>query len=160
MNGGILPMLLLGATLGLSLALAPLRGAWAALAAMAAGALLLALVAVPARLSEAIVIGLLLSVIATAALVFVPRRYADRLVIAAGLNAGAWAGALASVSNQRTGLAPALALGLLFVPARWLPLRQYGIIIKVFASWMIAIASLSLFVSMMTTPGYKPDHME
>ena len=32
--------------------------------------------------------------------------------------------------------------------------------VKVAASWMIAVSSLALFVSMMPHPGYVPDHME
>lgn len=160
MNGGILPLLLLGATFGLSLALAPLRTAAIALASMAAAALLLLFVPLSSRLSDTVFTGLWLSMIATAALAFVPRDVADRLMIPAGLNAGAWAGALASLADQRAGLVPALALGLLFLPARWFPLRGYAIVIKVVTSWMIAIASLSMFVSLVPTPGYKPDHME
>lgn len=160
MNSGILPMLLLCATLALSLALAPTRIGWLGLVAMAAGALLMSLLPLPANLSEAIFIGLWLSVVATAVLTYVPRRFADRVMIPAGFNAGAWVGALATVSEMRGSLLPALSLGLLSVPARRFTLHGYHIVIKVIASWMIAIALLSAFVSLMPTPGYKPDHME
>lgn len=160
MNSGILPLLLICATLGLSLALAPQRDAWLGVAAMAASALLLSLMPLSPSLSDTIFIGLWLSIIATAALTYLPRRFADRLTIAAGLNAGAWAGALAAVSDKRGELIIALVLALLFIPARWFTLRGYHIVIKVIASWMIAVASLSMFVSLIPTPGYKPDHME
>ena len=38
--------------------------------------------------------------------------------------------------------------------------KDTGIAVKVAASWMIAISSLALFVSLMPHPGYVPDHME
>ena len=160
MNSGILPMLLLCATLALALALAPARIGWLGLAAMVAGALLMSMVPLPADLSDAIFIGLWLSVVVTAVLTYVPRNFADPVMIPAGLNAGAWVGALASVSDMRGSLLPALAAGLLLIPARRFTLHGYHIVIKVIASWMIAIGLLSTFVSLMPTPGYKPDHME
>lgn len=160
MNGGLLPLLLICVTLGLSLALAPWRMAWFAVAAMTVSALLLSLARLAPDTSDAIFVGLWLSVIVTAVLTYLPRRYADRLMIPAGLNAGAWAGALSAVSDKRGDLILAIGAALLFIPARWFTLRGYHIVIKVVASWMIAIASLSMFVSFMPTPGYKPDHME
>jgi len=160
MNGGILPMVLLCATLALSLALAPARVGWLGLAAMAAGALLMGLMPLPVGWSAAIFVGLWLSVVVTAVLTYVPRRFADRLMIPAGFNAGAWIGALAAVSDMRGSLLLALSPGLLLIPARRFTLHGYHIVIKVIASWMIAIALLSTFVSLMPTPGYKPDHME
>ena len=62
------------------------------------------------------------------------------------------------MNERRLFSAPAKAL--IAIPANWLTQRKLDIIIKVVASWMIAIASLSLFVSLIPTPGYKPDHME
>ena len=60
--------------------------------------------------------------------------------------------------------ATALLIGILplfiSIPARWLARGKFNIAVKVVASWMIAIASLSLFVTLIPTPGYKPDHME
>lgn len=160
MNGGILPLVLICAAFGLSLACVSLRVAGLGLAAMTVAGLMLSLMPIPTSASDIILLGLWLSVIATAALTYAPRRFADRLMIPAGLNAGGWAGALAAVSDMRGGLIVAFAVGLLFIPARWFTLRGYHIAIKVVASWMIAIASLSMFVSFMPTPGYKPDHME
>ena len=160
MNSGILPLLLIFATLGLALALAPQRAALISLAAMAVAALAVSLVPFSSAASDAIFRGLWVSVILTAALTYVPRDPANRLLLPAAINAGCWAGAFAGVSAQRANLLAALALSLLFIPARWFTLRGYHVVIKVVASWMIAIASLSMFVSFMPTPGYKPDHME
>lgn len=160
MNGGILPLLLICATLGLALAFAAPRAAWLGFAGMAAAGVALSLAPFPNSASGIIFTGLWLSVIATAALTFVPRRIANRLIIPAGINAGAWAGSLAGLSDKPGGLFLALTLGLLFIPARWFTMHGHHIVVKVVASWMIAIASLSMFVSFMPTPGYKPDHME
>lgn len=160
MNGGLLPLVLMCATFGLLLAFAARRRAWLGLGAMVAAALLLSLAHLPQSASDAIFVGLWLSIIATAALTFVPPDFVNRLIVPAGLNAGAWAGALATMSDRRGGLILALSSGLLFIPVRWFTMRGYHIVPKVIASWMIAIASLSLFVSLMPTPGYKPDHME
>lgn len=160
MNGGALPLMLICAALGVALAFARLRTALIALGAFAGLAVLLTLAGLARSALDSIFIGLWLSVIATAALTFVPNRHADRLMLPAGLNAAGWAGALAAVSDRRGDLLVASALLLLFIPARWFRLRGHQIVIKVAASWMIAIASLSLFVSLVPTPGYKSDHME
>lgn len=160
MTGGALPLFLLCAALGLALGFGSKRGAWFGFACMVGVAILLASLSLPERLAPPITAGLLLSVIVTAALSYVRSGSADRWLLAAGLNAGGWAGAYASAFDQRAALALALPLGLLFIPGRWFVERDYSIVLKVAASWMIAIASLSIFVSLLPTPGYKPDHME
>lgn len=153
-------MALICATVGLALGLAPLRDAWIGVAAMTISAVLLSRSALPPRCADVIFAGLWISMAATAASTYLPRRLADRVAVVVGLNAGAWAGALASVSDKSGDLSFALLLGLLFIPARWITVYGYHIVIRVIASWLIAIASLSIFVSLMPTPGYKLDHME
>lgn len=160
MNSGPLPMILLCLTLGLALALASRRAGWFGLAGMVATAALVAIVALPQGLTEAVSAGLALSVIATAALCYFPRGSTDRWLLATGVNAGVWTGAYASVSDQRGALLVALPLALVVMLGGWLVSSGYPIVIKVVASWMIAIASLSIFVSLLPTPGYKADHME
>lgn len=81
-------------------------------------------------------------------------------MVLAGTNAGAWIGAEASVGGMADGVLVALSLGLLLTAGRWLSLRDSSIVIKVIASWMIAIATLSMFVSLVPIQGYKPDHMD
>jgi len=76
------------------------------------------------------------------------------------MNAGGWAGALTSLSGMHGALWLALPFSLLCLPGRRIERRGLGIAIKVAASWMIAISSLALFVSLMPHPGYVPDHME
>lgn len=160
MNGGILPLLLICATVGLALSIVGWRDAWLGVSAIALSALLVSFTPFDPGVTKVVFAGLFLSTIFTAALVYVPRRWPRHWAIPIAVNAGGWAGALASLSGMHRALWLALPLCLLFVPGRWFEQRGLGIAIKVAASWMIAIASLSLFVSMMPHPGYVPDHME
>jgi hypothetical protein len=118
------------------------------------------LVPVPETLRFAAMTGLLITVVATAALVFFVSRLPTAGAVAAGINGGVWVGAVASVSANRGALLLALPLGLSFVLQRWLQFRGYAIVMKVLASWLIAIASLAILVSLSPTPGYAPDHMD
>lgn len=160
MTGGILPFLLLFATVGLALSRATRRVAWIALASLLASTGIVTLVPLPTALLEPVFGAVWLSIIGTAALVYLPRPSPDRWAIPVAINAGIWAGALASLSSRQVGLILALSLALLFLPGGWIVDRGYSIVIKVAASWMIAIAALALFVSLTPTPGYKPDHMQ
>ncbi|MGI8931800.1 MAG: hypothetical protein ACR2FK_05420 [Sphingomicrobium sp.] len=160
MNGGILPLLILCATVGLTLSRTTRRVAWIAIAGLAASGLPMSLVPLPVASTGAVFAGLWLSVIAAAVLTYVPRRLTDRWALAVAINGGAWAGALASLSDMRLGLAAALMLGLIFIPGQWIASRSIDFAVKVAASWMIAIASLAMLVSFVPTPGYKPDHMQ
>lgn len=160
MNGGILPLLMMFATVGLALSLVGWRESVLALAAIALSALAVSLFPIPPRSSTIVFAGLFLSTIVTATLLYLPRAWPRPWTIPVALNAGGWAGALASLSEMRSALWLALPLCLLCIVGRWVNQRGLGIGLKVVASWMIAISSLSLFVSMMPHPGYVPDHME
>ena len=159
MNGGLVPLLLLSASIGLMLAFVATRAMIIGLIAFV-GAALLAL-AFPLGMSPNMLFaGLWLSMIAATILVYVPVVRWSFAAIPLCLNAGFWLGSCAALSGDST--APALGLlpALVAIPAKWLTRREFDIAIKVVASWLIAIASLSLFVSLVPTPGYKPDHME
>ena len=159
MNGGLVPLLLLSAAIGLMLAFVPVRSAGLALAAYAAAALLG--LAVSLGLSPGLVFtGVWLSAIAAAVLVYVPAARWSFALFPLSLNAGFWLGASAALAENRAALMIGLLPALVAIPAKWLTQRKFDIVIKVVASWMIAIASLSLFVSLISTPGYKPDHMQ
>lgn len=160
MNGGILPILLICATAGLALSLVGWRNAWLGIAAIVFSALALSRVTIDPAASPIIFSGLFLSTILTAVLVYLPQSWPRRWSIPVAANAGGWAGALASLSGMHAALWLALPLSLLCLPGRMIEQRGLGIAIKVAASWMIAISSLALFVSMMPHPGYVPDHME
>lgn len=160
MNGGILPILLICATVGLALSLVGRRDAWLGVTAIALSALAVSMLNVAPGASSIVLAGLFLSTIFTAVLIYLPRSWPRRWAIPVASNAGAWAGALASLSGMQGGLWLALPLCLLCLPGRWIEHRGMGIAVKVAASWMIAISSLALFVSLTPHPGYVPDHME
>ncbi len=160
MNAGILPMALLSACVGLALSFASIRGAWLSVAALIVIAATVAGISLPGDLGSSVFAGAWLSVIATAALAFLPGGLRDSWAIAAGVNGGAWLGALASLSPQPAELLYILPLALSFLPGQWLTARGHAIAPKVVLSWIVAVASLSFFVSLMPTPGYQPDHME
>ena len=160
MNGGMLPILLICATVGLALSLVGWRDAWLGVAAITFSALVVAMVPINAGASHVIFAGLFLSTILTALLVYLPRAWPRHWAIPVAANAGGWAGALASLSGMQGALWLALPLALLCLPGRLIEQRGLGIAVKVAASWMIAISSLALFVSIMPHPGYVPDHME
>ena len=160
MNGGMLPLLLICTTVGLALSLVGRRDALFGLAALALSALAVSLLKFPPEASMLVFAGLFVSTIVTAVLVYLPRSWPRSWAIPIALNAGGWAGALASLSGMHSRLWLALPLCLLCVPGQWIEQRGLGIAVKVAASWMIAISSLALFVSLMPHPGYVPDHME
>ncbi len=159
MNGGILPIALLFFATGLALALTPGRSAWIGIVAIAVSALAVSTLPIPPSATEVIFIGLWVSIIATAATCYTSRFVDNRWNIVFAINNGIWAGALAATSDMQSGLALAIPIALIALPGQWIAARGFGIALKVVASWVIAIASLAIFVSLTPTPGYKPDHM-
>ncbi len=160
MNGGIIPSLLLCATIGLLLSFTTGRVAWFAVAGMAATAVVFALLTMPQSAATTIFVGIWSTIIAAAVLTYFPPAVAQRWALPLAVAAGAGIGSLATLSGRKSDLMLALPISLLFVPGRWAVARGYGLGHKIAASWMIAIAMLSTFVSMTPTPGYQPDHME
>ena len=159
MNGGIVPLLLIGFTVGLMLAFAPPRETWIALAVLTAAALLS--FALPIGLPETtLFVGLWGSMAIIAATTYFRVARAPAVTLSLSLIAGLCIGTGAAYSKDGGGLALALLFALASFPGKWILARKFDIVVKVVASWMIAIASLSMFVSLMPTPGYKPDHME
>jgi len=160
MNGGIAPSLLLCATIALMLSFTSGRLAWVAVAGMTATAGVIAMVAFPQSLATAVFAGIWATIIAAAAQTYFSPKVAQRWALPLAVVAGVGVGSLASLSGRKSDLFFALPISLLFVPGRWIVARGYGLMIKIVASWMIAIAMLSAFVSLTPTPGYQPDHME
>lgn len=160
MNAGPVPLLLIAAALGLALSFTSLRSALLSIGVFAAAGLATMLIPPAAGLQDWLYGGLLVSTLLTAALVYLPVALPAPAAIAAAINDGVWMGLVASISSQREALALALPLSLLFLPGQWIVRKGYSIGIKVVCSWLIAIAALAIFVSLVPTPGYKPDHME
>ena len=160
MRGGALPPAILCAALGLVLAFVPLRHALVAAAITAAVAIAVFAVGLPAEWIESLFVGCWVSVIACAMLLFQPERWPSGLFLAAAANAGLWAGAVTAVAGGWTDLAVALPFVLLLVPGRQIVARGWAIALKVFASWLTAVAILATMVALTPTPGYVMDHME
>ena len=160
MRGGFLPPAILCAALGIALSFVPLRRAAIAAALMAFAALSLWSLSPSPRWIEPIFVGCWLSVIANALLVHRPERLPPTLFLFAAANAGLWSGSVTAVAGRGSDLAIALPCVLLFLPGRAVVIRGWSIGLKVFASWLTAVAILATMVSLTPTPGYKPDHME
>lgn len=161
MRGGALPPALLFAALGLALAFAPRRILiWAALAA-AVPALLLSFVPFGQQWADPLFLGCWVSVLAAAGAVHLPRGLGPRLAMLLALDVGVWAGAVIGVAGKPVDLAESLPCLLLALPGGWLVATRRPIVVKVFSSWLIAIALLSATLQITTpTPGYVPDHMD
>lgn len=159
MNGGLVPFILIGFSVGLMLAFASNRVAGLALAALA-GAASLTFLATRNMPQDLVFAGLWGSMIAVAGTTFLRIGRWPIVFITLSIIAGFWLGACAAVTSEFPDLIWGTVAAFICFPARWLADHRFDIVIKVVASWMIAIASLSMFVSLMPTPGYKPDHME
>lgn len=159
MNSEALPTLLLGAALALMLSFATRRATIIGLGACAVAAVIVFLVPL-GQPSPLVFVGLWLSVIVTAGTAYLPTSRWVNLTVLLSSNGGFWIGAYAGTTGPARNLVAGLVVALAVIPGKWLLARKFDMIIKVIASWLIAIAALSMFVSLMPTPGYKPDHME
>lgn len=165
MRGGALPPALLCAALGLALAFAPRKavpGSLLALVAVAAAVVFLApRIGSLVAWQEPVFIGCWTSIVLAAAAVHLPRGVGPRLALALAVNSGLWAGAVIAVGGARLDLLKALPWSLLALPGGWVVARRRGVVLKVMASWLIAVAVLAAALPATTrTPGYKPDHMD
>ncbi len=160
MNAGILPLLLLGVTLGLALSVAPRTTALRAWLAAVVTASVMALVGGSAEHVLVLQLGLLISIVVTAGLVYLPPDWVARALLLVGINAGIWLGLVASAGQMRYIVPVAMVVALILIPAQEVGIRGAAIAVKVVASWMIAIGVLAICVTMIPTPGYEEDHME
>ena len=160
MRDGALQAALIFAALAMALSFASPRARFPALVGMAIAALAMMAFQHPRQQADLVhLIGWAVVVLAAACVHWrggLPVRYA--LVLA--LLCGVAAGSVASLSGGARDLAAASPALLLFLPALWLVDRGWGISVKVFSSWLIAIAVLAAALSLTPTPGYAPDHME
>ena len=161
MRGGYLPPLLLCAALGFALSFAPRRMILPCIAAMVVAAMAVSAIGIPIARIDAVFYCLWASVVVTSASVHLPWRVPTALALILAINAGIWSGAVTSVAGARLDLAIALPGVLLCAPGAWLVATNRSIVLKVMASWLIAVAVLAAFIPITTpTPGYMPDHME
>ena len=160
MNAGFVPLALLCTALALALAKTPVK-----LSAMAIFllviAVLLSFAVIPAAHWETpAMLGLWVSAAITALLAYLPRGIKGIWVLLVSVNAGLWLGVVAHSAGKEIGIASALPFALLFLPATWLLERQFGAVVKIAASWIVAVSILAFTVALTPVPGYAPDHME
>ena len=160
MRGGALPPALLCAALGFALAYAPRRLAVAAFAVLVGVSLAASFIAFDPAWADALFLGCWAGVVLSVASIYLPGGYAARLAIPLAVNAGFWSGAVVAVSGTRADLALALPAALICLPAGWLVGGRGALVVKVAASWLVAVAILAAAVPVTPTPGYAPDHME
>lgn len=160
MNAGFLPPALLCAALGLALTKTPVKIATMAIVTLVATALL-SFVVIPADPWEtAAMLALWISAAITAGLAYLPSGVNGVWVFLASINAGLWVGVVAQSAGGGGGMAAAWPLALLFLPAAWLVEKQLGVVVKIAASWIVAVSILAGMVAISPVPGYEPDHME
>ncbi len=161
MRGGALPPALLCAALGFALAFAPRRALLPALLALVAMAAPIAWLELNPTWKDAAFDGCWVSVILAAASVHLPRGVGARLALLLGANTGFWAGAVIALAGHPLDLVKSLPCALLCLPGAWLVGRRHTIVLKVAASWLIAISLLVASLPILTpTPGYVADHMD
>lgn len=159
MRDALLPAALMVLALALTLSLTGRRTAREVTILMLSAGLLSALM--PPILSEDIVfIGAGLSTILAAGGVYLRQLRQPWPIRLIAVNTGLWAGTLLSLAPLEPGSLLILTLGLLYLPGRFIRRRWGTITFKIAASWLIAIAALSLGLNFVPTPGYVPDHME
>lgn len=161
MRGGALPPALLCAAVGLALAFAPRRAWLPSLVTVTGTTIVLAALPIPREWLEGVFLGCWASVAATAATVHLPRGPTASGAVGLSLNAGLWSGAEVALAGSRLDIAKALVCVLLFVPAAFIVDWRAPIIVKVVASWLIAVAILAATLQFLpVTPGYLPDHLD
>ncbi|HUA24993.1 MAG TPA: hypothetical protein VMA54_12795 [Steroidobacteraceae bacterium] len=120
-----------------------------------------ALAPVPAAWSDGVFLGCWMSIVASAAIVHRRRALKNGVALALSLNAGVWSGAVIALSPSRMNLLEALPAALCAWPAAWVRRQGQAIVLKVLASWLIAIAVLGATLQFLpVTPGYLPDHVD
>jgi hypothetical protein len=161
MRAGVAPAALLFMALGLALAFAPRSVRAPSLFVLCAASGAFAFLPPPQAWLERAFLGCWLSVIATAATVYLAREMSLLAAVGLSLNAGIWASAVISLSGSRLDLLKALPCLLIVLPASWVVRRHAAIPVQVVSSWVIAVAVLAITLQLLpVTPGYLPDHME
>jgi hypothetical protein len=147
--------------LGLALAFSP-RRAWVPnIALLAVGATAIAFAGVPQGWVEGIFVGCWISIVATAAAVHAPAGLSVPAAVALSVNAGIWVGAVSALSGPGFNLVKTLPCVLALLPAASIIARRAPIVVKVVASWLVAVAVLAGTLQLLpVTPGYLPDHLE
>jgi hypothetical protein len=158
---GVLPAALLCLALGLALGFSSRRAWLLSIALLVASAIAIVLMTIPSSWAEGVFMGCWVSIVATAAAVHVPRGLSTSAAGALSVNAGTWVGGVTALSGPRFNLVMSLPCVLALIPAACLIGSRRPVVIKVVASWLVAVAILAATLQLLpVTPGYLPDHLE
>lgn len=160
MRTAVLPDALLAAAIGMALSYASPKVARQAAGLMVVIGVAMAFAPIAGVNDDLAFAGCWISLIAAAASVHIPNGAPPWVLHILAVNAGIWAGLITHVEGGASALVMALPLVLLFIPGQMIVKRNWGIVIKVACSWLIAIAALELGLMFVPTPGYVPDHMD
>lgn len=151
---------LLALATGLALGFTSLRRIALGVAAFLASLVFAVVVPAPAGWQDGCFLACWTSIVVCALSVHLPRERGIALVAGLAINAGVWSGLLARSAGAPVCLwiaAPGVAVaGVSYILVQ----RRMGVVVKVAASWLIAIAGLEALLSFIPTPGYRPDHMD
>lgn len=156
-----MPAALLCTALGLALAFSSRRSWVPCIASLVTAAIVMVLRTAPLSWVEGLYLGCWISIAATAAAVHVPKGLSAPAAVALSVNAGIWVGALTALSGPRFSLVKTLPCVLALLPAAIIVGRRAPIVVKVMASWLVAVAVLAGTLQLLpVTPGYLPDHLD
>jgi hypothetical protein len=147
--------------LGLTLAFSSRRAWLLSIVLFVTSAIVLVLTTVPPGWVEGVFLGCWISIAATAAAVHVPKGLSTPAAVALSINAGIWVGVVTALSGPRFNLVKTLPCVLALLPAAFIIGKRAPIVVKVLASWLVAVAILAGTLQLLpVTPGYLPDHLE
>jgi hypothetical protein len=160
-RGGVLPAALLCVALGLTLAFSPRRAWMLNIALLGASATAVVLATIPQGWVEEAFLGCWVSVVVSAAAVHMPKGLSTRATVVFSINAGVWVGAVTALSGPKFNMVKTLPCVLVLLPAAFIIGRRAPIVVKVVASWLVAVALLAGTLQLLpVTPGYLPDHLD
>lgn len=161
MREGAIPAATLCAALGFAVSFVPRSALLPVALALFAAAGTTSLIAIDRAWMDLVFLGCWVSVVLTAAAVHWPRGIGRQASTALAANAGFWSAGVVGVAGTPSDLAKAIPLVLLFLPSMWLLRHKGAVVIKVAASWLVAVSILAGALSFApVTPGYEPDHLE
>ena len=152
-----LPPALLCAALALTLAFSTRRTASIAVGLAVAVAVAASLFDLPPEWPGRAATACWLSLVVTVAAMHWPRHVPTPLALGLAVNAGVWTGLAA---NGTAAVALALAALALTLPACWLAAHRGGIVLKVVASWLGAVAILAAALPLVSAPTTTSEHRE
>lgn len=155
-----LPALLLCAIFGLALGFASRRVALGAVTALAGAAFALSTLVLPFEWRTSIVIGCWAATIAAAILIYRAHPLKWPAAMVGAVVAGMLVGGLTAATGRAMILTTALPWLLIALPAGWLAGWRKAIVIKVLASWGLAVATLSTGVVLSQGADSASDHLE